>query len=192
MGPKPQWKSTHYFLARGAVSSATEFVSLSLPLRPMLSCHSGLLKVEMCFYSQQVLLKLSSIIEEGGMLENAAPFDITHISAFMRSSFVLFIPLRQNPYVRQKMHLLPWSRVTCLISELWSLSGHVYFWCDFGGSPEISRWAAVRDALIMSESSRQRAARFSSACEMMRRGPATRPRDSIAPVKLSNVLFDGL
>lgn len=44
----------------------------------------------------------------------------------------------------------------------------------FAGPRRRSRWAAVRDALIMSESSRQRATRFSSACEMMRRGPATR------------------
>lgn len=44
----------------------------------------------------------------------------------------------------------------------------------FAGPRRRSRWAAVRDALIMSESSRQRAARLSSACEMMRRGPATR------------------
>lgn len=88
----------------------------------------------------------------------------------MPFSFVLFI---QNPYVRSKTHLLSWSGMTRLISELWSLSGHVYFWCDFGdASPEtltLGRcpWCINHVRILKTKG-------FSSACEMMRREPATR------------------
>lgn len=153
------------------------------------SCHIGLLKVWVCFYSQQVLLKLSSIIEEQGMFAR-------HKNPKLLTSHIFLLPPQRRRFHAFFLRLFYsflspesirslWNPKDAFVRlkscrfrfVSWSVSGHVYLQCD----SQSSRWAGVRDALIMSGSSRQRPASVSSAWEMM--------PDS---VKLSIVIFDGL
>lgn len=145
------------------------------------SCHISLLKVWVCFYSQQVLLKLSSIIEEQGMFaRHKNPKLLTSHIFLLRRFHAFFLRLFYSFLSPESIRSL-WTPKDAFVRlkscrfrfVSWSVSGHVY--------SQSSRWAGVRDALIMSGSSRQRPASVSSAWEMM-----------LDSVKLSDVIFDGL